>query len=73
VADYTFSPAVVVVESTGVLAIGATGVLRPPDGGASVPVYDLNDSLIPNVAVGPLGDRLWRARLRLRAAAHGQQ
>jgi hypothetical protein len=55
VADYTFSPAVVVVESTGVLAIGATGVLRPPDGGASVPVYDLNDSLIPNVAVGPLG------------------
>jgi hypothetical protein len=55
VADYTFPPAVVLVESTGDPAIGATGVLRPEAGADPVPVYDLNDSLISNILVGPLG------------------
>lgn len=54
-ADYTFDEAVVLVEGTGELAIGATGVLLPPLGGDPVQVYDMNGSPIPNVVVGPFG------------------
>ncbi|MCZ2837127.1 phage upper tail fiber protein [Modestobacter sp. VKM Ac-2985] len=53
--DFTFSPSAVLVESTGDFAIGATGVLRVVAGGATVPVYDLNGSALPNIVVGPKG------------------
>lgn len=52
---YTFSPAPVLVETTGEFAIGATGVLRPTEGGDPVQVYDLNGSPLPSVAVGLKG------------------
>jgi len=55
VADYTFPPAVVLVEGSGDLAVGATGVLRPAGGGNPVQVYDLNGSPIPSVLVGSKG------------------
>lgn len=54
-ADYTFSAATVLFEGTGDLAVGATGVLRPLDGGAAVQLYDLNDSPLTSITVGPLG------------------
>lgn len=54
---YTFSEGVVLIEATGQLAIGATGVFRAATGGDPVTIYDLNDSVIPSVAVGPLGVR----------------
>lgn len=54
-ADYTFAPAVVFIEGTSTLAIGATGVLRPLGGGDPVVVFDLNDSPLPNIAVGQFG------------------
>lgn len=54
-ADYTFPPAVVLVEGTGALAVGATGLLRPAVGANPVPVYDLNGSVIPSVVVGSQG------------------
>lgn len=54
-AAYTFPSAVVLIEATGDLAIGATGVLRPSAGGNPVQVYDLNGSPIPNVVVGARG------------------
>lgn len=54
-AAYTFPPAVVLVESTGELAVGANGVLRPSAGGDPVQVYDLNGSPIPSVLVGSKG------------------
>lgn len=53
--EYTYSPAPVLVETTGEFAIGATGVLRPLDGGDPVPVFDLNDSPLLSVQVGPRG------------------
>lgn len=54
-ADYTYPPAPVFVETTGELAIGATGVLRTVDGVDPIPVYDLNDSPLPSILVGPKG------------------
>ena len=54
-ASFTYHPAVVFIESTGDLAIGATGVLRPEAGGNPVQVYDLNGSPIPSVSVGSKG------------------
>lgn len=54
-ADYTFPPAPVLVEETGEFAIGAIGVLRATEGGDPVSVYDLNDSPLPNIVVGPKG------------------
>lgn len=54
-AAYTFGEAVVLVQVTGDLAIGATGVLRATEGGDPVPIFDLNDSPIPSVLVGPKG------------------
>lgn len=53
--DYTYAPAPVLVETTGEFAIGATGVLRPSDGGDAVAIYDLNGSTITNILVGPKG------------------
>lgn len=52
---YTYGPAPVLVEATGEFAIGATGVLRPLNGGEPVPIYDLNDSPIATILVGPKG------------------
>ena len=52
---YTFAPAPVLVETTGEFAIGATGVLRPTGGGDPVQVYDMNDSPLASVTVGPKG------------------
>lgn len=52
---YTFASAPVLVETTGDLAIGATGVLRETEGGDPVAIYDLNDSPIASVLVGPKG------------------
>lgn len=54
-AAYTFPSAPVLVEATGEFAIGATGVLRAVSGGLAVQVYDLNDSPISTVLVGPKG------------------
>lgn len=54
-AAYTFAPAVVLVEATGDLDAGATGVLRTAAGGDIVPIYDLNDSPIAVVTVGVKG------------------
>lgn len=54
-AAYTFPSSVVLIESTGALAIGATGALRPSAGGEPVQVYDLNGSPIPGVVVGNKG------------------
>jgi len=54
-ADYTYDEAVVLIEATADLAIGATGVLRPVDGGDPVQVFDLNGSALPHVLVGPFG------------------
>lgn len=54
-AAYTYSPAPVLVEATGELAIGATGQLLAADGSGAVPVYDLNDSLLASILVGPKG------------------
>lgn len=53
--DYTFAPAPVLVETTGEFAIGAVGVLRATDNGDPVTIYDLNDSPIAGVLVGPKG------------------
>lgn len=53
--DFTFAPAPVLVETTGEFAIGATGVLRATEGGDPVQVYDLNDSPLPSITVGPKG------------------
>lgn len=52
---YRYSPDTVMVETTGELAIGATGVLRATEGGDPVNLYDLNGSAIPSVLVGPKG------------------
>lgn len=54
-ADYTFAPAPVLIESTGEFAIGATGVLRATEGGVSVQIYDLNNSPMASIVVGPKG------------------
>lgn len=54
-ADFTFSAAPVLIETTGEFAIGASGVLRPAGGGSPVPVYDLNGSPITGIVVGPKG------------------
>jgi len=53
--DYTFGAAAVLLEGGGGLAIGATGVLRPPGGGNPVQLYDLNGSPIIALTVGPFG------------------
>jgi hypothetical protein len=53
--EYTFGPAPVLIEATGEFAIGATGVLRATEDGQAVQVYDLNDSPLPSIAVGPKG------------------
>ena len=52
---YTYAPAPVLVESTGEFAIGATGVLRPSAGAEPVPIWDLNDSPLSGILVGPFG------------------
>ena len=54
-AAYTFGPAPVLVEATGEFAIGATGVLRESAGGAEIPIFDLNDSPLSSILVGPKG------------------
>lgn len=54
-AAYTYPAAPVLVETTGEFAIGATGVLLPSGGGSAVQVYDLNDSPISSIVVGPKG------------------
>lgn len=51
--DYTFPSGTVLVEGSGEFAVGATGVLRVD--GEQVQVYDLNDSPIPSIFVGPRG------------------
>lgn len=53
--DFVYSPAPVLVEATGNFAIGSTGVLRPAEGGAPVQVWDLNESPLASVIVGPKG------------------
>lgn len=53
--QYTYSPAAVLVETTGEFAVGAIGALRPASGGDAVPIWDLNDSALPSVVVGPKG------------------
>lgn len=54
-AAYTFPSAVVLVEGTGQLAVGATGLLRTNAGSASVQMYDLNGSPLPSVVVSSQG------------------
>ena len=53
-AAYTYAPAPVLVETTGEFAIGVTGVLKDDDG-TPVQAYDLNDSPIGGITVGPKG------------------
>jgi hypothetical protein len=55
VADYTFAPAPVIEEVTGDLAIGVTGILRDSTTNNPVQIYDLNDSPIASITVGPKG------------------
>lgn len=52
---YTYTEALVLVEGTNTPATGATGVLRPSMNGESVSVWDLNDSPLAAIPVGPLG------------------
>lgn len=54
-ADYTFAGNTVLVEGTGEFAVGATGVLRTSSDGPPLPIYDLNDSPISEIIVGPRG------------------
>jgi hypothetical protein len=53
-ADYTYAPAPVLIESTGEFAIGVVGALTDVEGTA-VQVYDLNDSPLGGILVGPKG------------------
>jgi hypothetical protein len=53
--DYTYSPDTVLVEATGELAIGAIGVLRVVAGGEPVDMWDMVDSPISSITVGPTG------------------
>lgn len=52
---YTYAPAPVLVETTGEFAIGATGVFRATESGPPVNFYDLNDSPLATISVGPKG------------------
>ena len=51
---YTYSSGLVLDEKTGQPSPGIAGILREVSGGP-VQVYDLNDSPIPNIQVGPRG------------------
>ena len=53
--EFTYSEDIVIVESTGLPAINTTGVFRSAGGGAALPVWDLNGSLLPNIRVSELG------------------
>jgi hypothetical protein len=54
-ADYTYAPAPVLIEATGEFAIGVTGALKTADGTTVVQAYDLNNSPIGGILVGPKG------------------
>lgn len=53
--SFTYTPDTVLIEATGELAVGATGVFRDQAGGVEQPIFDLNGNPIPNVVVGPAG------------------
>lgn len=55
-AEFTFGPALVLVQDTDTPAPeGTTGVLRPKGGGDPLPIWDLNNSPITSVRVGRFG------------------
>ena len=54
-ADFTYAPAPVLIESTGEFALGVVGAFTDAATGTTVQAYDLNDSPIGGILVGPKG------------------